>query len=149
MCYDVGPEEKLNSKFAAHLNPKTAMRPLIQHVEVRRSKIHGLGVFAKKDIRKGQIIEQCPYLITFLENHKLINDYLFYRSPKTGMIILGYGCIYNHSPDYNAEYFEDTEKKLIEFVARRNIKKGEEIFIHYGDAYFKDRNMRVATPSFR
>lgn len=123
--------------------PNTGMKSLVQKAEIRKSKIHRWGVFAKNDIRKGGIIEQCPFLLTFGENHKKMQDYLFHYSPTTGMIILGYGSLYNHSPENNAEYFEDTTHKLIEIVATRKIKKGEEIFINYGEEYFTNRGMKI------
>ena len=119
------------------------MKPLIIKGEVRKSKLHGWGVFATKNIRKGEIIEQCPFLITFIENHKKMNDYIFYRTPKTGIIMLGYGSVYNHTHDHNADHIEDTEKNLIEIIANRNIKKGEEISLDYGTEYFNHRRMKV------
>lgn len=119
------------------------MNTLIQKTEVRKSRIHGWGVFATKDIEKGKVIEQCPFLITFGKNHKKMQDYLFLRDSKTGIIILGYGCLYNHSKKYNVEYLEDTKNELIEFVALKNIKKGEELFINYGNKYFTERGMKI------
>ena len=32
-------------------------------IEVRDSPLHGLGVFACENIRKGEVIERCSYLV--------------------------------------------------------------------------------------
>src|SRR4051812_19227321 len=118
------------------------MKALIQNGYVNRSTIHGWGVFAGKDIRKGGIIEECPFLLTAAEekNPKEIQSYLFSADTDANtVIILGYGSIYNHSSKHTAEYFSDDEKNVIVFTAKRRIKKGEEIFINYGRQYWKAR----------
>ena len=118
------------------------MKPLVQNTYVNKSTIHGWGVFAKKDIRKGGLIEECPILVSAAEqkNPAEIQGYLFAGdTDDTTMIILGYGCIYNHSAKRNADYYIDDETQVISFVARRTIKKDEEIFIDYGRKYWKSR----------
>jgi SET domain-containing protein len=118
------------------------MKSLVQNSYVNKSKIHGWGSFAKKDMRKGALIEQCPFIVSGPEekNAKEIQSYLFTGdADDTTMIILGYGCIYNHSANHNADYYIDEERNVIEFVARRAIKKDEEIFIDYGKDYWKAR----------
>jgi uncharacterized protein len=118
------------------------MKPLVQNTYVNKSVIHGWGVFAKRDIRKGAIIEECPFIISAAEekNPAEIQSYLFSGdTDDETVIILGYGCIYNHSSKNNADYYADDRKNIIEFVAKRNIKKGEEIFINYGRQYWKVR----------
>lgn len=119
------------------------MKALTQKAEIRESRIHGWGVFAKQDIKKGEIIEQCPFLITFGDNHKKMQDYLFLRSRSTGMIVLGCGSLYNHSANNNVEYFEDIATNLLEFVAKNKINKGEELLIDYGIKYFTQRGMKI------
>jgi uncharacterized protein len=118
------------------------MKSLIQNTYVKRSAIHGWGVFAAKDIRKGGIVEECPFLVTAAEekNPAEIQSYLFSGdTDDTTMIILGYGCVYNHSSKHNADYWSDDDKNVIVFTARRKIKKDEEIFINYGRQYWKAR----------
>jgi SET domain-containing protein len=118
------------------------MKSLIQNTSVNQSSIHGWGVFANKTIRKGGIIEECPYIETTAEEkHPAeIQRYLFSGQKKdTTMIILGYGGVYNHSQNYNADFFFDDEKNVIVFVGRRKINKGEEIFIDYGRHYWDSR----------
>jgi uncharacterized protein len=117
-------------------------KPLIQNVYVKRSAVHGWGVFAAKDIRKGGIIEECPFIKTASEeeNPIQIQHYLFSgETDNDCIIILGYGCIYNHSSRPNADYYTDEEMNIIFFEARKMIKKDEEVFINYGHLYWKSR----------
>jgi SET domain-containing protein len=47
--------------------------------------------------------------------------------------------MYNHSDNYNA-LWTVLSKDQMKFYATKDIKKGEEIFTSYGDAYWKTRN---------
>ncbi|MBV8303413.1 MAG: SET domain-containing protein-lysine N-methyltransferase, partial [Acidimicrobiia bacterium] len=47
-------------------------------------------------------------------------------------IPLGYGCIYNHSPEPNARFETNLEEHAIDFVCVRPIAAGDEITHHYG-----------------
>ena len=121
------------------------MKPLIQHGEVAKSTIHGFGVFAKKNFRKGDTIEECPYIVSGQEKKhpKKVQEYLFSGpTKKTTLILLGYGCVYNHSKNNNADYYSDDKKKVIVFYAIKKIKKGEEIFSNYGKLYWKSRGIK-------
>jgi SET domain-containing protein len=118
------------------------MKSLVQNSYVNKSKIHGWGAFARKDIRKGGLIEQCPFIVSADEDKhpKELQSYLFTGdADDTTMIILGYGCVYNHSANNNADYYIDEDRNVIEFVANRSIKKDEEIFIDYGNDYWEAR----------
>ena len=111
-------------------------------IEVRKSPIHGQGVFAIKNIKAKQIIESCPVIVVdklTVRGSKDIVDRAFYWSEGANAIALGYGSIYNHSPEYNATYSIDRTNKRILFIASRDINKGEEILIHYGDKWFASR----------
>jgi SET domain-containing protein len=46
--------------------------------------------------------------------------------------------MYNHSDEANA-YWTTIDNNKIKIVAKRKILPNEEIFISYGDNYFKDR----------
>jgi uncharacterized protein len=121
------------------------MRPLIQNAYVNKSTIHGWGGFASKDIRKWGIIEECPYIeSTAVDKHPaMLQGYLFTgQKRKTTMVVLGYGAVYNHAERSNAEYFFDDEKNVLVFVAKRTIKKDEEIFVDYGGVYWTSREKK-------
>ena len=114
--------------------------------QARKSLIHGLGVYATEDIEQNEIIEECPILLLPTKrgeiNYTLI-DYTF-QWPKTEdwtnhAIALGYGSLYNHSNEPNADWISDEEKNVFKFIAIKPIKEGEEITIYYGgDSYWND-----------
>lgn len=123
-----------------------------QHkIEIKESPVHGWGVFATQNIDKEEVIEVCPVL--FLpakrgETNYVLIDYAF-QWPKTEswtnfVIPLGYGCIYNHSDNPNANWTHDYENKTFIFFSIKPIKKGEEIFTYYGDVnYWTDGRTHV------
>lgn len=107
------------------------------NVEVRKTRNKGRGVFATKNFQKGDIIEVCPVIIlnTTERRHceKTILAYYMYpwRSTRTGVVVLGYGSVYNHSFDPNADWFPKTEIDNMTYKAIKPIKKGEEITVNY------------------
>ncbi len=110
------------------------------NIVVRKSPlIKQYGVFANQSFKKGDVIEEC-YILSGRGNDKTLEDYYFDVKGKYG-IFLGFGMIYNHSEDPNADYRYNVKQKIAVFKAARNIKKGEEIFISYGDGWFSDRKL--------
>lgn len=107
---------------------------------VKKSTIHGFGVFAEKNIRKGEKIEECYFILSICEDEPIV-DYIFDVKGKNALIF-GYGSLYNHSDEPNADYFFNVKKKIATFKAARSIKKGEEIFISYGDDWFSSREVK-------
>ena len=107
-------------------------------IEVKQSEIHGLGVFARKKIRKGEIIEKSPViLLDKLEREVLKSTSLFWyyfllNNNKTPVAIgLGLSSLYNHSYNANAFYDIKIKKAIIVFKSVTNINAGEEITINY------------------
>jgi SET domain-containing protein len=112
-----------------------------------KSPIHGWGVFAKEDIMDGELFEECPILqlpLQFGEVSPLLIDYRFnwpsgVAEWEEQVVALGFGSLYNHSETPNAYWYSDQEKRTFKFVSNREIKKGEEIFVWYGDVgYWND-----------
>lgn len=112
----------------------------LNKISVKKSPTHGYGVFAGKTIQKGEIIEECYVLITKGKD-KALEDYYFDGDGKYALLT-GFGIIYNHDDDENAVYSINVKRKLATIKARRKIKKGEEIFVNYGDDWFKDRKIK-------
>ena len=102
------------------------------------SDISGRGMFSTEDIAGGSLIEICPVVVLPQEEVSIIHgtrlhDYYFTWGidQKQCAIALGYGSVYNHAKDSNAEYNLNLADKTIEIVAVRDIPPGEEITINY------------------
>ena len=104
-------------------------------IRVRHVKGKGRGVFARKDIKKGNMIERVPVLLVPVEHliggmHSPVLARFFYLWNKKEVAIgLGYGSLYNHSYTPNAHF--ELGRMSITYTALRDIPKGEEITINY------------------
>jgi SET domain-containing protein len=105
-------------------------------VEVRQVKGKGRGVFARRAIPEGEVIETCPMLVLPAEQvgddpaRHALAGYTFVWGRGTVALALGYGSLYNHSYQPNARY-EDVGGRTKRFVALRDIAAGEEITVNY------------------
>jgi len=102
----------------------------------KSKKAKGWGVFAAKDIKKGEIIEICPVILLPLKELGQIKKtklyfYYFEYDEKNIAIFLGYGSLYNHSFSPNARYLFKPKNKTVEFKAIKNIKRNTEIMVNY------------------
>lgn len=52
--------------------------------------------------------------------------------------VLGFGMIYNHSKDNNIDYSIDYKDFLFRYTTNQKIKKGQELFINYGNEERQD-----------
>jgi SET domain-containing protein len=115
-------------------------------VYVDKSPIHGWGVFAKEDIMEGEVFEECPILTLPIEKGEITSLLIDYRFNwpqgndfEEQVVALGYGSLYNHSDNANSFWISDVENRTFKFISNREIKKGEEIFVWYGDiSYWSD-----------
>jgi SET domain-containing protein len=104
-------------------------------VQVKRSIGRGLGVFARRPIKKGEVIESVPVLIIPAEGlvhgrkNKWLSKYYYDWGKDKLAVSLGYGSLYNHSYTPNAIYEHGYAR--ITYRALRKIAKGEEICINY------------------
>ena len=96
-------------------------------VEVRRSEIHGKGVFAKRQIRKGERIGQYRARRTKRDGRYVL--WIQDKDDWKGYDGIGRLRFLNHRRDPNAELRER------DLYAIRSIKRGEEVTIHYGDEW--------------
>ncbi len=105
---------------------KRSQNSIQKKVYVSTSKIHGLGVFSKKKIRKNEYIGSYEGEIVLEDN-----TYVLWVQQDHGGWILIDGKnelrYLNHSSKPNAEF---RDNKL---YAIRTIKPNEEITIHYGE----------------
>lgn len=110
-------------------------------IKIANIKGKGRGVVAIEDIAEGEIIEYCPIVFisekeaSFFEKENTILKFywLFQPETKKSCIMLGYGSLYNHSKNPNAEVDYDTKKSenFLFLRALKNIKAGEEIVFDY------------------
>ncbi|MGM9925452.1 MAG: SET domain-containing protein [Bacillus sp. (in: firmicutes)] len=102
------------------------------------------GVFAAGDIKKGTLIHSAPVIAFPNEEHEhiektLLADYVFEYGKNHTAILLGYGMLFNHSYEPNAEYEISFEDHAFHFYAYKDIQAGEEILINYnGDVDIDD-----------
>jgi SET domain-containing protein len=115
-------------------------------IYVDKSPIHGWGVFAKEDIMEGEVFEECPILTLPIDKGEITSLLIDYRFNwpqgndfEEQVVALGYGSLYNHSDNANSFWISDLENRTFKFISNREIKKGEEIFVWYGDiSYWND-----------
>ncbi len=123
--------------------------PTSSKVYISKSRIPnaGRGVFARCDIKKGEIIESCPIIevpkhdMSNLKENVLVTYFFYFGKNKERLAIaLGFGSIYNHSYKPNIAFKIKSREEIIDFVALGDIKKDEEItFNYYGCGNLKDK----------
>lgn len=133
--------EGYNPKVYYH-NPK---------IQMRISKLHGVGVFARKNIKENEVLEEVPFILLKGDWHKiprLLQEYIFGwtkemdDSKSKAAVVFGSGAIYNSSSDPNADWQTSRKKNRFIYYAYKDIKAGEEIFIDYGNEYWESRTKK-------
>ncbi|CAH2716043.1 hypothetical protein BACCIP111895_03227 [Neobacillus rhizosphaerae] len=109
-------------------------------IEVKTSKLSdgelNRGVFATRDIAKGELIHEAPVIPYPNREHvhiekTLLADYAFEYGQNHTAFLLGYGMLFNHSYQPNAIYEINFPNHTFDFYAYKDIKAGEEILINY------------------
>ena len=128
--------------YISYKSPSETMSNLI----IKQSKIKGAGrgVYANKNYKQGEIVETCPMIevdINTTPDDHILQDYIFdhITDENKRVLVFGYGSMYNHSDDYNVDY-DQTQENTMVYTANRDIQKGEELYISYGDDYWNSRN---------
>lgn len=115
------------------------IHPCIKVMEIKNLKNkYNLGVVALEDINSGITIERSPYLEIDPINNALaepLNNYVFqsHLNENKYLVVFGYGSMYNHSKNNNVDYYLDNQDRFFKYVTNKKIKKGDELFINYGD----------------
>ncbi len=108
--------------------------------ELRVDEVGNMGrcVFASRDIPKGICITKCELLVlpefdSLLVNDTVLKHYTFKYNERQDCIVLGDGSIFNHSDTPNVEYVLQQwgERKVMIFIALRDIKADEQLFTNY------------------
>lgn len=103
-------------------------------VEVRKSPIHGFGVFAKENLKSGEIIEESPIFLTNIDNSDRLHHLNDYFWSHDGKYILSFGLsgMFNNDekhPNCIREVFLD--ERFYRFTLINNVMENEEILISY------------------
>lgn len=108
---------------------------MLNTLEVRKTKKFGRGLYAKRNIKKGEIVERSPVVVIHNQQgvtSTIINTYVFEWRRDSSALALGLGSLFNHKNRANVSYNPVFSENEIIFVATKNIKKGEQCFIDYG-----------------
>jgi len=123
-------------------------------LEVRKSPIHGYGVFTTKPIKANTVIEECmvPYEVIepgyeyehgeiFPRNKDVLPHYryagpvdhegkqLFYVTPA------GFALVYNHADDNNVGWLHDTKNRLVIMITCKDVFPEDELCHDYGESF--------------
>jgi len=112
----------------------------VERVKVKTSPIHGRGVFARDDIAKNSVVDRGHLLV--LPEHEpeagsLIGQYVFEFSSRRNCVLLGLVSLCNHDERPNVEVEIDTENLTYRLTTIRALRRGEELLVDYGDAYWQ------------
>lgn len=106
-------------------------------LKIRTTKTKGRAVYTMREYKKGELIEVCPVIPLNTKERKnsektILNYYIYpWKSTRSACVVLGYGSIYNHSFDPNADWKQNFKNNTMVYRAIRNIKSGEEITVNY------------------
>lgn len=134
--------------FDHNTNSFARKERFINRTYAAKSAIDGYGVFAKEDIKAGEIIEECQAVLldtTFPKNKDWVlgrycmtwiaNSEIDRVHGPTMALMLGHGMVYNNSETPNAYVVQDSFMKVYTFYALTDIPKGTEITWYYGIGY--------------
>ena len=112
-------------------------------ISVRDAGDKGVGVFAERTFREGELVGECPVLIVRQEAQVHLaraldvrnydfGEYLFAWGRRSAAFPMGWAAFLNHLDDPNLEYAPVHNQHIITFTARRRIGFLEELTIDYG-----------------
>lgn len=116
----------LNQLDELYKNPK---------IGLKRSRIHRWGVFALESIKEREVLEEAPYIVLTREEIDMsptCGTYSYWYEDTASLIGFGFAGLYNHSFEANVDYQVDKINGIIRHYAKRDIEKGEELFLNYG-----------------
>jgi len=143
-------EKAVNGRVGDELPQQGAASPRAgkregRRIQVRRSGVHGKGVFALQDIAEGEtVVEYVGEIIGWKEadrrppNNPDDPNHTFFFSIRDGKKVIdaavgGNAARWiNHSCNPNCEADEDDDTHRVFIKALRNIKAGEELNYDYG-----------------
>lgn len=126
---------------------------LIQPLKLvaRKSPLQGYGVFAKEDIKEGELLEQATFARTYYRSKHIVSDeirQICYTMPcpcetcqhagRNFVLSSGYIDLYNSSKeDQNVKFDWAYNNRVIQVYAIKDIPKDSELLHFYGENYNK------------
>jgi SET domain-containing protein len=111
---------------------------LSEYLYIDNTKDKGRGVFTRKKIAAGTIVEVSPVIVMAGKDRKLLDqtplhDYIFVwgKNKDQCCMALGYIALYNHAYRSNCEYFMDYDDHIMYIKTVSAIDAGEELTINY------------------
>lgn len=103
---------------------------MVLNFTVKKSNIHGWGLFADSFISNNTLIEKCTYISTTEPLPSNIYPHI-YNNPKGkgSLLIKGYASLLNSSKFPNCSYKVDSDFLIITSI--KEIKLGEELTLKY------------------
>lgn len=118
-------------------------------------EIEGRGVFTKKDIKAGEIIEIAPLIIFprkimemsiwllqaegVASKDFVLDQYGLTWSNDMTAIPLGWAAVYNHRDTNNCRFMAYEEEKLLGVKALQDIQANEQCCVSYGPDWFREK----------
>jgi len=134
------------------------VRPIAGSVKFGKSQLHGRGVFADANYKRGEIVEVCPCLILDTNGADCMQDHCFQvnevkldvegqsvvKRQTRYVLPCGYGGMYNHlekGQGENVQWYYDETTQCCIWVAHPKegvdeIQRNEELCFDYGEAYW-------------
>lgn len=123
--------------MAPWVDSSDIIQHMAENVYIKRTTKKGLGVFAARNIKEGEIVESAPVLVFSPTDRKNLektplSHYIYpWRSTRGAALAFGYGSIYNHSYSPNADWKQNFKTQSMIYRAIKDIKKDEEITVNY------------------
>lgn len=104
------------------------------HFYLDKSGVHGEGIFAKRFLSSGMIVNCDIELIDF--DTPYLKDYQYPWDRNNSSVCMGFGGFLNHSNNPNIKILKiDKLRRIKYFKLLKDINKGEEVFSYYSDKF--------------
>lgn len=115
-------------------------------LEIKKSQIHGKGIFTKEKLYKGQLLV-CDVLIFEHVSDFPLKDYLYPWTKGKSSMCIGFGSYLNHSDDPNTVIKNiDVENLTKTFMLLDDVDIDQELTIKYSKGWtFDEKGTSIYT----
>lgn len=112
--------------------------PTADDVQVRSSRLHGRGLFARRSLGPGEVATAAAAVLLdeadtdHLADHPLSAYLVAWDDDGSTAVPFGPLSFVNHDDDPNAELIVDHDDGLVQLVTNRAVAAGEELTVDYG-----------------